>query len=397
MKILHVIASVDPAGGGPIEGVRRQDENRRNYGVVTEVVSLDHPDALYIRDFPMQVHALGARCPRWGLHGRYRYSPDLVPWLCDHAGEYDAIIVNGLWNYSSVGLHRALRGHDTPYFVFTHGMLDPWFNRAYPFKTFAKRFWWLLFERKVLRDASLVFYTTEEERMLARVAFSPYSCREKVVGYGTAPPPPRDEAAIESFRKSLPDLGEKPYLLFLSRLHPKKGCDILIEAFAKAAREFPDLQLVMAGPDQVGWKTKLETQTQKLGIAHRVHWAGMRSGPDKWAAYYGASAFTLASHSENFGIVVAEALACGLPVLITDKVNIWREIEADGAGFVSHDSVQPFARNLTQFLTMAPADVKTMGKRAKACFERHFHVETAAVTVIKAIESELAARAGRTD
>lgn len=121
----------------------------------------------------------------------------------------------------------------------------------------------------------------------------------------------------------------------------------------------------------------------------------MRSGADKWAAYYGATAFALASHSENFGIVVAEALACGLPVLITDKVNIWREIQEDGAGLVSDDSVQPFARNLGQFLEMKPGDVKSMGERAKACFERHFHVEAAAISVIRVIESELAARAGR--
>lgn len=386
---------MDPTYGGPIEGVRRQDENRRKYGVTTEVVSLDHPTAPYIVDFPMRVHALGERCPRWGLPARYRYSPDLVPWLRKHSLNYDAVIVNGLWNFGSVATNWALRGNDTPYFVFTHGMLDPWFNRAYPLKTIAKRLWWPVLEHPVLRDAASVLYTTEEERILAHQAFQPYRCHESVVGYGTAPPPPCDEAAVASFRASLPSLGQQPYLLFLSRLHPKKGCDILIEAFADASRAYPDVHLVMAGPDQIGWKSKLEAQAQELGISHRVHWAGMRSGADKWAAYYGATAFALASHSENFGIVVAEALACGLPVLITDKVNIWREIQEDGAGLVSDDSVQPFARNLGQFLEMKPGDVKSMGERAKACFERHFHVEAAAISVIRVIESELAARAGR--
>jgi glycosyltransferase involved in cell wall biosynthesis len=116
---------------------------------------------------------------------RYGYSPRLAPWLRAHADRYDAVIVNGLWNYASFGAWRALHDMSTPYFVFTHGMLDPWFNTAYPTKTFFKSIFWRLFEHKVLRDAKGVMFTCEEERQLARDSFAPYQAREFIVGYGT--------------------------------------------------------------------------------------------------------------------------------------------------------------------------------------------------------------------
>jgi len=98
---------------------------------------------------------------------RYGCTPHLARWLRRHAKDYDAVIVNGLWNYASFGAWRGLRKGSTPYFVFTHGMLDPWFNTAYPTKTFFKRIFWRLFEHKVLRDAKGVLFTCEKERILA--------------------------------------------------------------------------------------------------------------------------------------------------------------------------------------------------------------------------------------
>ena len=193
------------------------------------------------------------------------------------------------------------------------------------------------------------------------------------------------DAQIAAFRASLPALGERSFLLFLSRIHPKKGCDILIRAFARIASAYPDLDLVMAGPDQVGWRLTLEGIARVEGIAARVHWPGMVKGDVKWGAYRAAEAFVLPSHSENFGMVVAEALACNLPVLITKKVNIWREVEAGGGGLVSRDEVDDFTRILRKFLAMSDDEKNQMGGRSRAVFVEHFEINSVAKKMLDII------------
>ena len=163
LRLLHLIASVDPRGGGPIEGLTRQEAATR-MRVVREVVTLDAPDAPFVEAFPIKVHALGDGRHRPAPMGKIGYTPRLVPWLKAHARDYDAVIVNGLWNYAAVGGARALPGSPTPYFVFPHGMLDPWFREAKPFKHWVKQASWLPFEGRLLAGAQAVFFTSEEER-----------------------------------------------------------------------------------------------------------------------------------------------------------------------------------------------------------------------------------------
>ena len=118
--------SVDPKGGGPVEGVRQRGLCLQGMGHSVELVTLDDPVAPWVQGFALPVHALGP------TGGGYRYNQRLVPWLAAHARDYDAIVVNGLWQYHSFAAWRVLKRAGVPYFVFTHGMLDPWFKRAYP-------------------------------------------------------------------------------------------------------------------------------------------------------------------------------------------------------------------------------------------------------------------------
>src|SRR5207302_4332812 len=118
----------------------------------------------------------------------YQYAPELVSWLRQRHQQYDAVIAHGVWRYASVGVWRALQDTSTPYFLFTHGMLDPWFEQSYPLKHIKKSLFWRLAEHRVLRDAKAVLFTSEEERTLAAQSFRPYECCEKVVGLGTATP-----------------------------------------------------------------------------------------------------------------------------------------------------------------------------------------------------------------
>jgi glycosyltransferase involved in cell wall biosynthesis len=347
-------------------------------GHLVEIVTLDDPNEAFIRDFPLPVHALGPS------GGGYGYNARLVPWLTDHAPAYDAVIVNGLWQYNGFGAWRALRKTDVPYFVFTHGMLDPWFKRTYPLKHLKKWFYWPWATYRLLRDARAVLFTTEEERLQARQSFWLYRAREEVVAYGTSMPPHNAEELREHFLASYPELRGRRVFLFLSRIHEKKGCDLLIRAFASVAAD-ASLHLVIAGPDQMGWVAQLKSLAQDLNIADRISWPGMLRDKAKWGAFYSAEAFVLPSHQENFGIAVAEALGCGLPVLISDKVNIWHEVRSHGAGIVAPDSLSGTQQLLNEWLALTSAQRRGMGDSARALFLERFTVDAMADSLLSVV------------
>lgn len=380
MKLLHVISSVNPAGGGPIESIVGSTAAIEKLGHSVEVASLDDPNASWVKESSLSVHALGPSS------SGYAYSSSFLPWLRANRSSYDAIIVNGLWQYHSLATWQALNKTDTPYFVFTHGMLDPWFKRTYPLKHLKKSFYWPWAEYRVLRDAKGVCFTCEEERLLARQSFRLYKCKEIVVAFGCASPTGDIHSQREAFLNQFSALRSKKLVLFLGRIHPKKGCDLLIEAFARIAEKDNALQLVMAGPDQTGWQTQLQNQAQELHIAERITWTGMLRGDLKWGAFYAADAFILPSHQENFGIAVAEALACGVPVLISNKVNIWREIQTDGVGIVGDDTVEGTKKTLQQWLALPEEQKHTFRRNAKKCFESRFEIHRAAQSLINVLQ-----------
>ncbi len=382
MRILHVISSVNPSGGGPIEALKQLGQVHLNQGHTVEVACIDTPGASWLKTFPLKTYALGP-----GISG-YKYSRHFVPWLRQNVTSYDAIIINCIWQYSSFGVWLALnslhkQGSYTPsYFLFTHGMLDPWFKRTYPLKHLKKWLYWPWAEYRVLRDARSVLFTCEEERILARESFWPYKCNEIVVNFGTATPTGSPAVQRQIFLERFPELRNKRLLLFFSRIHEKKGCDLLIEAFVKVVKLNDLLHLVMAGPDQTGWQAELQKQAEKLGIAEKITWTGMLLNDLKWGAFHAAEVLVLPSHQENFGIVIAEAMACEVPVLISDKVNIWREVVADGAGIVANDDLDGTTQLLQQWLAMSAAEQQTMKQRAKKCFTERFEIHQAAKTLI---------------
>lgn len=382
MKLLHVIGTLNPSYGGPQEALRQITLALIELGHQSEVITLDSPDETWLNQFPGVVHALGPSV------GKYRYNSKLVSWLTANANNYDAVVARGIWQFQSFAVRQAALKGKFDYYIFVHGALDPWFKHHYPLKHLKKWLYWSWGEYRNLRDAAAVFYTSEQEKILARQSFWLYRSNEVVVNYGTkSPGNDLKQQQIEAFYKAYPYLKQKRVLLFLSRIHAKKGCDLLIQAFVKVAKDNPALHLVMVGPDQDGWQAKLEKQAKSLGIGERITWTGMLSGDLKWGAYRAAEVFVLPSHSENFGIVVAEALACGLPVLITDKVNIWREIEAEKAGLVASDTLEGTISLLQQWLALDAPQRADFSQRAVKCFHKHFEIQQAAKSLIQAISS----------
>jgi glycosyltransferase involved in cell wall biosynthesis len=387
MKILHIISSVNPEGGGPIEGVKQLASVWSRVGHEIEIASLDTPAASHVKTFSLPIYPLGPAVLRYG------YSSRFLPWLRENASNYDAVIVNGLWQYHSFGARRVLHSSGIPYFIFTHGMLDPWFKRTYPLKHLKKWLYWPWADYRVLRDARAVLFTCEEERVLARQSFWFYKCNEVVVNYGTASPPDNPEAQERAFYDRFSDLQGKRLALFVGRIHPKKGCDLAIQAFAKVLSKDPDWHLIMAGPDQVGWQADLSALAKGLNIDKHITFAGMINGDVKWGAFRASEIFLLPSHQENFGIAVAEALAVGVPSLISNKVNIWREIERDGAGIVAEDNLEGTCALLNTWMSMSNVKKSLMGRRAINCFRERFEIHKAADTLMRVLSKEVDNRA----
>ena len=399
MRLLHVISSIDPRGGGPIEGVVSSADVWRKHGHECDILTLDALDDAWVAKSTSPIFAVGLngrayRAIRRAFPWlRYGYTPKLTSWLRENARNYDAVILNGLWNYASWGSWRALRRLETPYFVYTHGMLDPWFNKAYPTKSLFKAIFWKLLENKVLRDARGVLFTCEAERELASRSFSPYAAREFVAGHGARDVEGDAEAQRAAFAARFAALRDRKFILFLGRLHPKKGIDLLIRAFARHAAVFPDFDLVVAGPDQTSMESDLRRLARDLGVADRMHWPGMLSGDAKWGAFRLARFFALPSHQENFGIAVAESLAVATPVLITHKVNVWREIEADGAGVVVSDDVEGVAVGLYRMCALLDGERDLMARRGRDSFLKRYDIEPNAMNLLALIAAETKPRA----
>ena len=369
LKILQLVHTLDPRAGGVAASVIALSRGLARRGHKIEIIVLDDPAAGWIKNLDLRVHALGA-----GLTN-YRYSRALMPWLRQHGDEYDCVIVNGIWQYLSFAAWRRYSGSSIPYYICPHGMLDPWFKRTFPLKHLKKWLYWPWAEYRVLRAAAAVIFTSEEERVQAQKSFWLYRAREKVSSLGVEAAPASPNARSE-FLARYPQLQHTRNLLFVGRLHPKKGCDILLDAFARV-RSRASISLVLAGPDQVGWEATLRQQVARLNLADRIVFTGMLQGELKQGAVAAADAFVLPSHQENFGISAVEALAAGVPVLISNRVNIWREVKADGAGYVESDDLEGTTRLLQHWIETSPTEAERMRQNARRCFEQRFEINRA--------------------
>ncbi|WP_109464852.1 glycosyltransferase [Albibacillus kandeliae] len=375
MKILRIIPSVNPQDGGPIAGIlNTAHEMKEVGGHTTEIVCHDLPDSPWLSDFPFKVHALGP------IHKKYGRHTKLSSWIAENGKFYDAAVLHGLWNHASIRGWQGLREAKLPYVVYTHGMLDPWFRKKYPVKHILKQMAWAV-QGRALRDAHSVLFTSAEEEKLSRRVFWGFKYDSRVVAYGVSNPPSVKEANRAAFQDVYPGIGDRSYILFLSRIHPKKGVDLLIEAYGSIIKgmetpsDFPDL--VIAGPDALDMKPKLSKKAESLGVADRIHWPGMISGKAKFGAFRASEVFILPSHQENFGQVVAEALACNVPVLTTDKVNIWREIVNAGAGLAEPDTLEGITRLLVRWKALGKEEQDQMRQEARPCYDRHFTISAA--------------------
>lgn len=382
LRILHLISTLDPQNGGVAQAVINIIEALPETDHA--VVCLDEKDSSFLQEIKFPVFPLGAGKTPWN------YNPLLKPWLVQNVNNYSHVIVHGLWQYQSLAIMHSISkaAYRGALFVMPHGMLDPWFQKASGRRLKALRnvIIYALIEKKLINSSTAVLFTCQEELRLAGLPFKPYKPRkEVVVGLGVLPSPPFRQEFEEDFQRSVPALKNNSYWLFLSRIHPKKGVDLLVDAYSTLSMEKPDLpHLVIAGPLDSDYA--LEMKQRAFGN-NKIHFTGMLRGNAKWGALYGCKMFILPSHQENFGIAVVEAMACGKGVAITRNVNIWTVIQESGAGVVFDATRQDVENVLKQLADMSEHDREIAGNLATQAYRENYLPEQAGKRILEVIKS----------
>lgn len=377
IKILHVINSCNPIDGGPIEGVKQFSKEYINHDINVEILCSDKKNSQFLKTNNLpRVHAIGP-----GLF-KYNYNYRMIPWLKKNIHRFDFLIINGIWQYHNYAVWKVAKLFNKEYFIFTHGMLDPWFNKKYPFKYFKKIIYWYLIQYKILKDAKKILFTSKLENFLASKSFPNIDLKKKTIGYGIKGNP-FINFKKNFFLKKFPFLEKKTFILYLGRIAEKKGLDILISAFNKFKEK--NIYLIIAGDYQNYYGKKIFNITKKQKNK-KILWVGALYNRIKWDAYRSASLFCLPSHQENFGISIVEALSSKVPVLITNKVNIHSIIKKYNCGFVSNDNLIGINNSLNKWLRIKNSKTNQIMKyNAFNCFQKNFKIDQ----VVKNLKTEL--------
>ena len=372
MKILRLIPSMNPRAGGPVEGIHQWTPLLQNLGHRTEVATLDCPQDSWGSSFSSPIHRLGTGKSHYGYSSRW------VPWLKENLKRFDVVVIHGLWQYHAFGSWRVLRKKNIPYVVYCHGMLDPWFKVTYPLKHLKKWLYWPWAEYRVLRDAKAVMFTTEQERLLARQSFWLYQVHETVLPYGIRDPHP-DFSKHENREAGSNDGASMDFnILFLARLHPKKNLEILLKAFAVVHRRNSNLKLKIGGASSdVGYGLSLRKLAHEdLSIPEeKIDWIGFIEGEAKKDLLESADLFVLPSSQENFGFSVVEALAYGLPVIISKEINIAEQIQKEEVGGVFDGSLDDLISKMNLWISKIETERDVIRQRSRALFCERYDLE----------------------
>jgi glycosyltransferase involved in cell wall biosynthesis len=258
--------------------------------------------------------------------------------------------LHGLWSSLNRFAARACLRQQVPFVVMPHGMLDPHSLRR---KRLKKWLFGHMIEWPLLRRATGMIYTHPEEQRLAESAVRGLPPGH-VVSLAADDPPEMDrEAMAEGFFDDYPQLRGRKLVIFLSRLHEKKGLDLLIPAFADVARRDPACHLVIVGQGEDRFVDTIHRRVAAANLESRVTFTGPRSGAAKWSALAAGTVMALPSYQENFALVVAEAMAVGLPVVLSGRVNICEDVVRAGAGLECMLQPKSIAESLERFLNDA--------------------------------------------
>lgn len=345
MRILHVIPSVSDRSGGPATAIVPMCRALMQQGIDVQLLSTT--DGLSETHSVMKYKGVPSMFFQPQFGASFKYSRPLASWLTANIRNFDLAHIHAVFNHSSVAASQACRKAGVPYIIRPLGTLDPWSMTQ---KSLRKRFFWQLSGKRMLHDAAAVHYTSEVEKLST----------ERLLGLNHG-----KVIALGIDANGSPANGHprgEPYVFVLSRLHPKKGLEVLIDAFISLiqAGRLSNWQLVIAGDGPPDYVAKLKAAASQH--SDRIVFTGWLDDDKKHAMLGGASLLALPSHQENFGLCVMEALSHSVPVLVSPNVNLATEIVSASAGWVA--AVDRDA--LTAKLVEALSDEDELTKRGRA-------------------------------
>lgn len=352
MKVLHVLPFISARTGGPAAFVAQSSDALAAVGVDATIVSTNLGQVprsgaartITSEELPDNVERLDLEMFAVNTPKRLAYSRKMGSRLDELIGDFDLVHIHSLWLYPQFAAQRAARKHSVPYVVSPHGALDPYLRRrGRPRKWLTT----LLWQRRMFRSAAAIHVTTDEERRLITDIVG--DAEMHVVPIGIWTEKFREIGNAGRFREQFLGSGTGPVILFLGRVTHKKGLDLLIQSFAKVTGH-PDAFLVVAGPDDEALLPSLVDLAKRLGVEDRVRFVGAVYGETRADALAAADVWALTSYTENFGIAVIEAMAAGLPTMVSTEVNLAPTIAAHDAGEVVSLDADEIGRRLTHLL-----------------------------------------------
>ena len=385
MKVLHVIPSVSGRSGGPgqaiipmcasllAQGVEVLLATTDDGGVSSSEFRVSRSQLSAAHDSSLITHDLYKDVPtvffpvQFGAS--FKYSRPFAQWLDKQVSDYDLVHIHAVFNHACIAAARACREKRVPYIVRPLGTLDPWSLQQ---KRLRKQIFWHGGIKTMLTGAAAIHYTTEGEKQAVETSLRLNHGVVVPLGVDVVLNPERVASVpAEKFAQRFPELGAHPYVLVLSRLHPKKALEVLLEAFISlAARpEFREWRLVLAGEGPADYVAALKRMVAQRNATELVVFPGWLEGDEKDAALSDASLLALPSHHENFGLCVMESLACGVPVLISPQVNLAPEIVAARAGWIANVEKAALEEALAEALGSA-AELARRGEAGRTLASR---------------------------
>ncbi|MBI3999921.1 MAG: glycosyltransferase [Candidatus Omnitrophica bacterium] len=345
MNILHVVPSLSKRFGGPAKAVLELSEALVHAGQKVSIFATDHgfENGGYDADLDQSGVRIGLFKRRWPKC--YFHSPSFGKALEHEIRNFDVVHIHGLWTYPTLVASRLSQRNGIPYLIRPCGMLDPYCLSHHGLR---KKIYYLFFEKSHLARARVIHFTTEEEKEHSQV--SGLALQMVVIPLGLKLEDYFHLPPHGSFRKQFLNLDGKKLVVFLGRINFKKGLDLLVGAFSELVKEIEGVHCVIAGPDDEGYGRKLRWWIREKGIEDHVTIIGFLDGEKKLALLRDSDVFCLLSHQENFGIAVVEAMAVGLPVVVSDQMNLGSEIKSHQAGVVTSMKCSEIASHLHHLL-----------------------------------------------
>lgn len=392
MRILHVIPALAPRYGGPSKVALEmcRELARRGERVAIYTTNFDGSGSLNVPLFRPVPDQSGAEITYFPVfpHSNYAVSLPLAAALRRDIPAYHLVHIHSLYRFSTVAAAHYSQAHGVPYIMLPHGTLDPFIFRRHALR---KRLYESVFDRRYLEQAAAVHFTAEDELELAKT--TGFNLNGAVVPLGVTIEKVDREEAGKEFYSRWPETRGKRVILFLGRVTFKKGLDILARAFGTIRRRRDDVHLFIAGPDDEGYGRQVRKWLREEGALGCTTFGGMLLGREKTAAFAASDLFVLPSYSENFGIAVVEAMANGLPVVISNRVNIWREIARARAGIVINCDRAELERALLELLEHATPR-QDMGRAGRRLAREVFSWRAAGDRMIELYRDILKARGG---